>query len=98
MHKVSTMYISKYMGNLKGQYKMIDANVYQSQSGTKLIVSRRKNARVGLASHFLLKVDEKERREYLSSLYRVDDTTFNIEVNRERYVVKLTDDALMIDC
>lgn len=98
MHKVSTTYFYRYMGDIKGHYKMIDANVYQSQSGTKLIVSRRKNARVGLASHFLLKVAKNERREYLSSLYCVDDTTFNIEVNRERYVVKLTDDALMIDC
>lgn len=86
------------MDNLKGHYKMIDANVYQSKSGAKLIVSRRKNARVGLASHFLLKVDEKDNRVYLSSLYRVDDITFNIEVNRNRYQVKITDDALMIDC
>jgi hypothetical protein len=86
------------MATLKGHYKMIDANIYQSENGLKLIVSRRKNARVGLASHFLLKVDDKGQREYLSSLYRVDDYTYNIEVNRHRYQVKLSDDALMIEC
>ena len=92
------MYYSKYMATLKGHYKMIEANIYQSENGQKLIVSRRKNARPGLASHFLLKVDEKGQKEYLSSLYRVDDYTYNIEVNRHRYQVKLSDNALMIEC
>jgi hypothetical protein len=84
--------------SINGIYKLIEPNKYQSQNGTGLIVSKRKNAKAGMSSHYLLMVDANGNRDYLSSLYLVSPGIFNIEVNRNRYRVTITNDELVINC
>jgi hypothetical protein len=86
------------MKNLSGTYKLIEPNKYQSTEGQTLIVSKRKNARMGMTSHFLLMVDEEGERIYLSSLYPINDNQYNIEYNRFRYRVNVDGGKLIINC
>lgn len=84
---------------INGIYKLIEPNKYQSlQNGLGLIISKRKNAKPGMSSHYLLLVDAKGNRDYLSSLYLVSPGIFNIEVNRNRYQVTITENELVINC
>lgn len=85
--------------SINGIYKLIEPNKYQSvESGLGLIISKRKNAKPGMSSHYLLSVDAKGNRDYMSSLYLVSPGTFNIEVNRNRYRVTITENELVINC
>jgi len=86
------------MNNLSGTYKLIEPNKYQSIEGQTIIVSKRKNARMGMTSHFLLMVDDEGERTYISSLYPINDNQFNIEYNRSRYRVLVDSGKLTIKC
>jgi hypothetical protein len=83
---------------MTGTYYLTGTATYQAEGQTKkLLISKRKHARPGMTSSFILLVDAKGKREYCSSLYPTKHPdTYNIEYQGKRYQFIHTETAVNI--
>jgi len=82
---------------MEGTYKLASSGYYQAEGKREsIIISKRKHARPGMSSFFMLSADENGKRAYISSLYPISRSTYSIEKNGNRYVVTIGEDHLSI--
>lgn len=75
------------------------AGQYQAEGKSdSIIISKRKYARPGMSSLFMLSVSANGQRTYISSLYPTSSGLYNMEKNGIRYVVDIKENQLLITC
>lgn len=81
-----------------GTYFLKDTATYKAEGQThSILISKRKHARPGMASSFILLVDAKGNRKYCSSLYPTDKPNeYNIEYQGKRFKLFHNETALSI--
>jgi hypothetical protein len=72
---------------MKGTYYLTENSMYQAAGQpNKLLIVKRKHARPGMASSYILFVDANNQRKYCSSLYPTKEPNiYNIEYQGIRY-------------
>jgi hypothetical protein len=85
--------------NMKGIYTLTGQSIYAAPNQTKkLLITKRKHARPGMTSQFILLVDEAGNREYCSSLYPTNTPNeYHIEYKKNRYKLIHKETSLTID-
>jgi len=82
---------------MNGTYYLKSAGQYQAEGKTEsIIISKRKYAKPGLSSLFMLVASADGQRTYISSLYPTSSGVYNMEKNGIRYVVDIKEDKLSI--
>jgi len=81
-----------------GTYYLTGTATYKAEGqNKKLLISKRKHARPGITSSFILLIDDTGKREYCSSLYPTKQPdTYNIEYQGKRYLFIHTEAAVNI--
>jgi hypothetical protein len=84
---------------MNGTYFLTGSGMYQAEGQPfKLIITKRKHAKPGLASSFVLLVDSNGKRNYCSSLYPTQNPEqFNIEYKGTRYKLINSNDTIKIE-
>lgn len=83
---------------MEGTYYLTGTATYQAEGKTnKLLISKRKHARPGMTSSFILLVEPNGNRRYCSSLYPTEKpNVFNIEYQGSRFKFIHTETAVNI--
>ena len=82
---------------MEGTYKLASSGYYQAEGKREsIIISKRKYAKPGMSSLFMLVASADGQRTYISSLYPISRSTYSIEKNGNRYVVTIGEDHLSI--
>ena len=83
---------------MNGTYILKTPSEYQAEGKSEsIIISKRKYAKPGLSSLFMLLVSGTGQRTYISSLYPTSSGLYNMEKNGIRYVVEIKEDKLFIN-
>ena len=83
---------------MQGTYFLKDTATYKAEGQThSILISKRKHARPGMASSFILLVDANGNRKYCSSLYPTEKPNeYNIEYQGKRFKFIHNETAVVI--